>query len=372
MITLKQVDELMKISSDKYPILSFYLGIPPVFLIQKKYKTLTKDLIKEGTSELSGYNDEQKKLIEKDANKIKHFIKYEFDEKARGLAIFTSTGLGLWQVYRLPTRIKGRFVIDADPYTRPLVRFLDENEKYFIAFVDKKKARFFSSYTGIMNEREDFFDEVPGRHKQGGWSQARFQRHIKDHTMKHLSNVSDVLYEFYKKEKFDHLILGGSQEARAIFKDILHSSLQKVIVGEVEGGIDDSTSEIHSSVQNIIDSFENRQSKKFLRLLFDRLGKKRLAVRGLEQTVRMLHQARIHTLIVKVDLILTGYKCSRCETPYTTKIEKCSLCGKKIIKVPDIIDEIIEKTWELNGEVKFIKTSKELDALGSIGALLRW
>ncbi len=372
MITVKQVEELMKISSDKYPIISFYLGIAPVFLAQKKYKTIAKELIRKGTSNLSKFNDEQKKLIEKDSDKILHYIKYEFDEKARGLAIFTSTGLGLWQYYPLPSRIKGRFIIDSDPYTRPLVKFFDENEKYFIAFVDKKKARFFSSYTGIMNEREEFSDEVPGRHKKGGWSQARFQRHIKNHTMKHLNNASDVLYEIYKKEKFDHLILGGPHEALLNFTNILHSSLQKIIVGEVEGSIDDLKSDIYSSAQKIIDNFEKKQSKKYLKTLFDRLGRKHLAVSGLEKTVKMLHQARVHTLIVKENLILSGYKCLCCETPYTSKIEKCSLCGKKIIKVPDIIDEIIEKTWELNGEVKFIKTSKELDALGSIGALLRW
>ncbi|TES93524.1 MAG: hypothetical protein E3J87_02035 [Candidatus Cloacimonadota bacterium] len=372
MITIKQVEKLMTISSDKYPIISFYLGIPPVFLIQKKYKTLAKGLIKKGTANLSRFNDEQKEFIEKDAEKIFRFIDYEFDEKAKGLAIFSSTGLNLWQVYPLPTRLKGRFIIDADPYTRPLVKFFDENERYFIVFVDRKKARFFSSYTGIVNEREEFSEEIQGRHKKGGWSQARFQRHIKNQTIKHLNNISDVLYGLYKKEKFDHLILGGSRKAVFNFKNILHSSLQKIIVGDVEGSIDDSTSEIFSSVHEIINNFEKKQSKKYLKTLFDRLGKKHLAVSGLGETVKMLHQARIHTLIVKEDLILPGYKCNSCETPYTTRIEKCSLCSKKIVEVPDIIDEIIEKTWELNGEVKFIKTSKELDASGGIAALLRW
>ncbi|MCK4234041.1 hypothetical protein KAU34_12005 [candidate division WOR-3 bacterium] len=372
MITIKQIEELMKISSEKYPISSFYLGIAPVFLIQKKYRVLAKDLIKEGTSDLSRFSEEQREFTEKDVKKILNFINYEFDEKSRGLAIFSSIGIKLWQVYQFPRRIKGRFVIDTDPYTRPLVRFFDENEKFFVSFVDNRKARFFSSYTGIVNEREEISEEIHGRHKKGGWSQARFQRHIKNQTLKHLNNVSDVLYEIYKREKFDHLILGGSQKARANFKNIMHSSLQKITVGEIEGGLDDPILDLKESIQKIIDSFENKQSKKYLKTLFDKLGQKHLAVNGLEQTVAMLNQARIHTLIVKENFTNPGYKCIGCETPYTKEIKKCSLCNKKIIKVPDVIDEIIEKTWELNGEVKFIKKSKELDDLGGIAALLRW
>jgi len=374
MITVKQIEKLMKISSEKYPIVSFYMGMPSALITQSKYKTLAKHLIKEGTSDLSKFTDEQKELIEKDIDKINHYIEYEFDtKKAKGLAIFTSTGLELWHNYPLPRRIKGRFIIDSDPYTRPLVHLLDENERYFIAFVDKKRARMFSLYTGIMNERQEVFDEkVPGRHKQGGWSQARFQRHIKDRSIKHLKKISDLMLEVYKTEKFDHLILGGAKEPLHNFKHMLHSSLQKIIVGEAEGNLDDSISEIHSSVQKIIENFEEKQSRNYLKKLLERLGKNHFAVSGLEKTVEMLHQARIHTLLVKEDLIIPGYKCIGCEMPYVKKVAKCSLCGKKIVKVPDIIDEIIEKVCDLNGEVKFIKTSEKFDKLGGIGALLRW
>mgnify|MGYP001117550702 CR=1 FL=1 len=372
MITVKQIEDLMKISSDKYPIISLYFGMTPALRPQKKYKTITKTLIKKGTSNLSAFNDEQKTLIENDSDKIIHFIEYEFDGKPKGLAIFSSTGLGLWQVYPLPRRVKGRFIIDSDPYTRPLVKLLDENERYFIVFVDKKRARLFSSYTGILNERNEIFDEVMGQHKQGGWSQARFQRHIKDQSFKHLTNVANVLHKVYKQEKFDHLILGGSNESLFSLRNMLHSSLQRIIVGEINGSLDDSRTRLSSSIQKTIDSFEKRQSEKYLKALFDRLGKKQPAVSGLEETVKMLYQARIHTLIVKEDLMLPGYKCTNCETPYITDVKKCSFCSKRIVKTTDIIDEIIEKVWELNGEVKFIKTNKKLDASDGIGALLRW
>jgi peptide chain release factor subunit 1 len=372
MITLRQIDELMKISSARYPICSFYMGIVPVLLIQKKYRVLAKDIVKEGMKDLSRFSEEQREHIQKDSEKILKFVNYDFDEKSSGLAIFSSTGLGLWQVYPLPKRIKGRFVVDSDPYTRPLVRFFDENEKYFIVIVDRKKARLFSMYTGMLNERKEVYDEVQGRHKKGGWSQARFQRHIDNQAAKHFQNVSTVLYGIFKKEKFDHLIIGGPPEARMSFKNIIHSSLQRIVVNELERGIDEPLSEIQDSIRKVVTAFEDRQSGEYLKTLSDRLGKKQLAVSGLEDTVKMLQQARVHTLIVKEDLMLPGLKCGDCETPFMESMDTCSFCGKKVVKAPDIIDEIIEKTRELNGEVKFIKKSEELDKLGGIAALLRW
>jgi peptide chain release factor subunit 1 len=227
-------------------------------------------------------------------------------------------------------------------------------------------------YAGILNERKEVYDEVQGRHKKGGWSQARFQRHVDDQATKHLQNVSAVLHDVYKSEKFDHLILGGPQEARTITRNILQSSLQKIIVGEVDIGIDEPLVEIQETIKKAIDAFEKKQSKQYLKRLFERLGKHHLAVAGLEKTVAMLHQARVHTLIVKQDLSLKGFKCLHCETPFVEKVEKCELCSKKVSATSDIIDEIVEKTWEMNGEVKFIKTSKELDKAGGIAALLRW
>ncbi len=373
MITVKQIQKLMKTSSEKYPILSLYLGISPALSSQKQYKTLAKSLIKQGTSHLSKFDDNQRKLIAKDCQKINDFIEYEYVHKSKSIAVFASTGLGLWQVHTLPRRVRSRFIIDRDPYTRPLVRFLEENEKYFIVYVDSKRARLFSIYTGVMNERNEILDEaVPGKHKQGGWSQSRFQRHIKNRSAKHLKNISDIIHELYKVEKFDHLIIGGSLEALHSFKHMLHSSLQKIIVAQVQGSLDDPVSEIHSSAQKIINNFETKQSMKYLKLFLDRKGKKHLVSSGFSDIVKMLRQTRIHTLLVKTNLVVPGFICSNCETPYLKQIAKCDFCGKKVVKVPDIIDEIIENLWNQNGEVKFIKTSKELDSVGGIAALLRW
>src|SRR6266567_3446276 len=100
----------------------------------------------------------------------------------------------------------------------PLEAMLEVSESFCTVLVDSAKARIFLSEMGRIDERTDLFDDVPGRHDQGGWAQARYQRHIDDHRQKHLRRTGEVLFRFSKRNRFDHLILGGPEEIVAEFE----------------------------------------------------------------------------------------------------------------------------------------------------------
>ena len=50
-----------------------------------------------------------------------------------------------------------------------------------------------ASRTASLDEIVDKTEEAPGKHDQGGWSQARFQRHIEKLVGEHLRDVADAL-----------------------------------------------------------------------------------------------------------------------------------------------------------------------------------
>ena len=50
------------------------------------------------------------------------------------------------------------------------------------------------------------------QHDQGGWSQKRFQRGIEQEKLNHLGNTLDVLFKRFKRQPFDHLVVGAPEE----------------------------------------------------------------------------------------------------------------------------------------------------------------
>ena len=108
-----------------------------------------------------------------------------------------------------------RCVVNHRPYVLPMLRLVDEGKRYCIVVADKARARVFTMYQGEISERTEILDVVPGWHKQGGFAQARFQRHIKDAANKHLKHVADTVFEFYKGEGFGHLAIEVDDVYRA-------------------------------------------------------------------------------------------------------------------------------------------------------------
>src|SRR5207245_2033727 len=94
----------------------------------------------------------------------------------------------------------------------------------------REKARIFLAKMGQIREVSDLFDDVPGQHEQGGWSQARYQRHIEEHVGRHLKRVAEVLLRFFKRRNFDHLILAGPEEILPQFEQALHDYLRQRVV----------------------------------------------------------------------------------------------------------------------------------------------
>src|SRR5207237_8328353 len=94
-------------------------------------------------------------------------------------------------------------------------------------------GRIFLAELGRIEEERDLVDDVPNRHDQGGWSQARYQRHVDDHRQRHLKHVADLLLRFHKRRSFDHLIVAGPQEVTAEFEKELHDYLPQRILASI-------------------------------------------------------------------------------------------------------------------------------------------
>jgi len=371
MISRKQIMDLLSFNAGSSPVLSFYMGIGVYKARRKAYEIEAKDIIKKGISEAK-IKDEDLELIKRDAQKVLDFIKMDFHGKAKGLAIFSSEASGLWQVYRLPVSVPDRCVIDTAPYVSPMLKVVDESRRYCVVVVDKEKARLFTMYLGVLTERTDLFDVVPGRHKQGGWSQARFQRHIEDHVNRHLTHVADTIFEFYKSEGFGHLILGGTQEITTRLFRILHSYLQGITVGTISVDVTASVNEILQAAGEIEREVEEEESRKIVGQILEGKHQGHITLTGLPDCHSALKDGRVHTLVLVDGVEIKGRYCEKCSNVEANSVEKCGICGEKLEDSIDVAEHLAVLAVEHGSEVKYVESGFGLEEHGGVGAILRW
>lgn len=370
MISRKQVIDLLHFDAGTSWVVSFYMGIGVYRARKKAYEIEAKDITRQALGD-AGLSGEAKKEVEEDIQRIINFLKMDFSGQAKGLAAFSSKKAGLWQVYKLPVTMPDRCVVGHSPFVLPMLRIVDESRRFCVVVTDKAKARLFTVYLGEITERSDIFDVVPGWHKQGGWAQARFQRHIEDHVNRHLKHVADTVFEFHKAEGFGHLIVGGSQEIRTRLYPILHSYLQRILAGNINVDVTSGTDEILKAARRIEAEVDAKRSEEIVRALKGSSGAK-LAVAGLSGTIKALSEGRVHTLVLVDGARVEGWVCGRCGGVEAVSATRCESCGQELARADDVSEHLAALAVERDAEVKYVRPESGIESQGSVGAILRW
>ncbi len=370
MISRSQIDKLLNFKSDDHMMISFYLGLGHYGTRHKVSAIGAKDIIKQAISDANP-NQALRQELEADAKRILDYLSTDFAGNAKGIAIFACAPAGIWQVFRLPVAVPNRCFISHVAHVLPMLKIVDESRRYCVTLVDKQKARIFTVYLGEMTERSDILDVVPGWHKQGGWAQARFQRHIDDHIYRHLKHVADTLFEFHKREGFGHLLIGGHLEIRQRFYNMLHSYLQRIFRGFIQVDVSSSTAEIARASIGLIDEIEAARSKELVEaVLHPTPG--RPSCYGLESTLNALYEGRVHTLLLFENNKIGGLVCKACEMALLPSAKDCPNCKRAASQSDDISEHLVRMALEQDSEVFYVRPGTGLESGGGVGAILRW
>ncbi|MCX7918105.1 MAG: hypothetical protein N3A72_00580 [bacterium] len=377
LITRQHVQELSSFSGNKFPVTSCYLNTTHKQTPQKTYITTAKDLIKSSLATLDEKNlsAEQRKSVESDCKRISRYITSEFTpNKTRGVALFSSSGNNFWQVFQLPCPFPNELVIDAKPYIQPMVRMLDEYERYCVVLVNKEKARIFIVYLGQIEEYTSLFDEVPKKVRRPGWASgaaSHVERHIQYHVHLHLKHTADVLWSYYKKEPFDRLIIGGTKEILSDFERALHSYLQQRIAGRLNLELTASIEQVLEQSLAVEQKIERAAEAKLVAKLLEGQQTNQFTVTGISDTLLALQEDKVHTLIIADGFKKSGYKCLHCGY-FNIDNGNCPFCSEKMQPITDVVEEAVKLAIKQNCEIEYVVGHPIMPELGNIGALLRF
>ncbi len=370
MITKHELDLLSSYPPSESPVVSFYLSLDRRDREDRAPFTELKNLLRSGQEEISRWPEEYRVPLALYLTRIEETVEEERGGRVRGLVIFA--GDNIWQVYHLPIQPGNYLVINHAPYVKPLIHLFRHNPRYCTVLVDKERARLFLIQTGEIQDYSIVMDEVPKHHEQGGWAQARLQRRHEDYVMRHLKRVAELTFEFFQREGFDYLIIGGTEELTGSFYERLHTYLQDRVVASLTIPTITSAGEVLDLTLKTMEEVKAHLDEELVNHWKEEVGLGKQAVAGLAATLRVLNSRKVMELIVEEGYHVRGGRCPDCGSLSVRSTGRCRYCHGAIGPVENLIDEAVELAFHQSAQVHFCTPNQTLWDMGRIGALLRY
>ena len=242
-----------------------------------------------------------------------------------GVALFACAGADLWVEFPSPLPFDDEWTVADRPMLRQLARLDEDYTNALLVLVDSRAARIYEVVLGGFLAETDFASEVPGRHKQGGWAQARYQRHVQEHIDRHYKEVAAYIASYMAAHPHTQLILSGHDDIVAGFRHWLAPSVQAQVLETVALDMHDDRHRLLEVAQDVLQRHEREEELATVQLLVNRAGHGGLAVLGLQATVEAVNTARVHKLVMQKDVHHPGWRCRTCRVLLQRPISVCAV-----------------------------------------------
>ena len=134
-----------------------------------------------------------------------------------------------------------------EPHLYPLARVLDQYPRYAVLVADTHRSRIVVVAANNVETTEQVTGTKTRRHKMGGWSQARYQRHIENYHQQHAKEVAETLTRLVRDEGIGAIVIAGDNVAVPLVRDELPKDIAARVVDVVK--LDD-----HAPERQIVDA----------------------------------------------------------------------------------------------------------------------
>jgi peptide chain release factor subunit 1 len=320
-VTWELLRDLAGFRSDDGCALSLYLGLDPSAsptpqAIDTRLNSLLSEV--EKTFLGDGADGRRKRAIRADLQRVRDWWKVDFDrDGARGVAVFVSATDRLWRVLPLADPVPDRVEVDRELSLVPLIPFVETHEGALVAFVNRERGQLFRVRAGRLEEIVDETEEVPGQHDQGGWSQARYQRHIEKLVAEHLRAVGGEIDKHVRRLRGPRLVLVAPDELRGEIESALSTDAAEAIVGWAQAEAHATPGELLEVVRPVLDHALARREQEMVVRWREELGKNARAAAGWHNVLEAASDARVEQLLVERGADRTAYRCPECRRAST-------------------------------------------------------
>ena len=292
------------------------------------------------------------------------------DGQFHGLAFFVSSGAGFFEIFRSNVEFEDELCVHEHPHLKQLARLADEYEKMMLVMVDASRARVYELHLGSADRRLSVFEEMPARHKVGGWSQMRFQRHVDEHHDSHFKDVAEVVEHLLDRENMKNVVIAGQDEDLSEFSRFLPKRVLEKVFMTLRLDITEPEKTVIRKVIEHLQQHEREKDDQGVREALNQAAIGGKGAVGLLATLKAINARGVRILYLSRDFAGKGILCKSCGTLHLPA-DRCPDCEGEVQEV-SLADEMANAVIAAGGEVNIVERSETLGEFEGVAAATRF
>jgi peptide chain release factor subunit 1 len=306
--------------SDSAGLISLYLDLDPALVptardVEAHGAALVDEAGRIGYARSEVGHTEEMELREAIA-RIKTYLVDELDRTgAHGVALFVSAP-DIRRELRLPGVVEDSVHVGSSFVVAPLLPFVERDREVVLAVVGRDLGTIWRTEGGRVSEIRDLSRHGQGRHDQGGWSQARYQRGLEVEAREHMRNVADVLAHLVRPGSETLLAVSCLEERRTEFQSLLARHVREALIGWIDYDARADGDDLRPDVERLLDEHLRRERWALLERWREERGlESGRAASGWAETLEAAADAAVDVLLVD-GTTAEAYECPSCGRGY--------------------------------------------------------
>ncbi|CAN5217615.1 hypothetical protein BH24CHL7_BH24CHL7_08930 [soil metagenome] len=307
--TSAQMRQVLRLLADwpqvDLPVISAYIDLRPQSAGDnpqvRSGEIVLRDQLREAERALEPRTPAHESFVA-DVERINRFIADEALPEAQGLALFACHGAGRFETVDTSEDLDDEVTVAPLPQLLRLARLADEAQAV-IALIDTNTLRLFASRSGAIEEVGllDHDNDEYSKHSQGGWSQARFQRHVDEQRASFAELAVEALEGEVRREEADTVVLAGDEVAIPLIRDKLPQNIADMVRGVVRIDMRATLQDVAAEVLPFLEMVRTDAVNDAADRLVGAVRGDGMGIAGLDETGRALEQGQVMELLIDQD-----------------------------------------------------------------------
>jgi peptide chain release factor subunit 1 len=378
-----QLDRLAAFEPAPYPVVSLYLNTQPGPTGRDQFQTFVRKEFAARSRTYPAGSPEQESLAS-DLERISRFLETELDPAANGVALFACSAGELFEAVQLTAPIEQHSLYIGDqPFLYPLARIESLYPRYAALLADTNSARILVFATGELVSEQEVQGTKTRRTSQGGWSQARFQRHIENFHVQHAKEVVEALERIVARENISDVLVAGDEVIMPLLREQMPKHLADKVVDQVRL---DTNAPLDRVLRASLEAMKRVRSQTEREKVDAAVGAYRaggLGIVGPEDTLDALVKGQVDEMLISasvralepVSAVTTPSAMASGKAVVPDSVVETAVAGEAADAEPSTVrlaDELITKATQTSARITFVEDTQLLADHGGVAAILRF